>query len=644
MLINAGFDLVCSSKKNLETYIKMAEAAIIGATASSYEGNAGLGGGSFGVGKIDTTPLEDLAKYTMLYNRAEYEQKQKDAEAAAKEIADATSYDLTTSIPKDAKLLQEKYDKLQSFMRENPDAINYRNKELWTQYKTMRNDLENDLRGAKVRDLMNKVRQKEVADQTTPELKSYLQTKLDEEIDKTDIRTPIKWSSQFDIAPVAITAAPIKKVQTTEIGKNIIGQESWELPDMDALNNRAITTATGLDNLTNFESQEWFKALTPQEQAQVREQNKAQQASGKLEPVESATYFNQALKSLDQSYYITDAAGNKTLDINKIKQSNNSILSGVTEQVDIYNRKMDEMVNAISKGYFKDQFGNQLHFGNDASGLKESSYKKINLNDGLQPEELIKMRMLGITPPPERTIKITQTDQQLDQAKLAETIRHNKASEGIDWGQLKLAKDKWQQSMTGGETVKNGAMERAKRIYEDLRKIADKNGTISPDKIRLLNVEQLKYLGIEQVDQSTTGVAKSIFTPLTFTPDNEYAIQLDNGQVNVMKPKDGKRLGKTSTGGFSGDWDNTKSTNIFNIATNILNEELTKAGTKELNSYMPIDLSTGGVSVNTTGATTNVSGSTTTETKTFKLPKGKPETVKQNGYTYKWNYSTGKYE
>ena len=63
-------------------------AADIGANASNYTGNAGLGGGSFGSFQLDTKPIEDLAKYTMLYNKSLFDQRQKDAEAAATEIAD----------------------------------------------------------------------------------------------------------------------------------------------------------------------------------------------------------------------------------------------------------------------------------------------------------------------------------------------------------------------------------------------------------------------------------------------------------------------------------------------------------------------------------------------------------------------------
>lgn len=585
--------------------------AEIGAGNSRYVGNAGIGGGSFGSFQLDVRPIEDLAKYTMLYNRAEYEQAQKDAEKAAAEIADYTSYDLTTGIPKDAKLLQEKYDKLTAYVRDNPNALDYRNKKEWAEYKKMRNDLENDLVGGKVRNTMWALRQKEIQDAKSPAEKVRLQKRLDAEIAETDIRTPLKYSDQYNVQPISVSAAPIKKVQVTEIGKNIIGQDNWEMPDMDAVTNQSIAVTSGLMALADFEKTSEFLSKTPEQQQFYRDQFEAQSASGKLEPVQSAQIFNQAIdKAGSGNFYKDDGTGKMVLDFDKLVESENSIIRGMAEQVAIYNRKMDEMVSGIEGGYFQDDFGGQLSFSNDASGLKKGSYKKINLDDGLSPQELVKMRILGISKAPEREIKITETDDALQAAQLAEQRRHNKATEGIQWGALKLNQDqfdqektKWNATMKGGETVKNGAMEFAKRLYADMQKLSDANGIISPDKVRQLNQEQLKYLGAERVTSSNSGAASSTYTPLEIPKG--AAIQLINGEVKILldaKPIPG--------GTYEGLWDNTKSTNIFNIGTNRLNEQLKNAGAKELNTYMPIDLGTGGMNTNNVGGSTTVGGST----------------------------------
>lgn len=425
----------------------MAEASSIGAAFENYTGDQALGGGSLGFGRIDTRPLEDLARYTFIYNKAEYDQRQKDAEAAAKEIADSTNYDLNSGIKKDADQLQSKYNDLINFIRNNPDAINYRNKEQWAKYRTMRNDLNNDLQGAKQRNLIYMSRQNEIQDTQAPELKAFLQDQLNKEIQATDIRTPLKATAKFDIAPVPVGPAPTLKVQTTDVGRNVIGQADWTLPDMQLVNNAATALGTGLLNLSNYEADPRFKELPPEAQALVKQQFLAQQASGKLEPVESAKNFNQALQQLPANLYTT-VNGKKVLNMDALKDSNNPLVRGVAQQVDNYNQRMAQMRDYISKGFFKDSFGRELHFGNDASGLKQSDYKDINLNDGITAEDIIKMKMIAQSPQPERSIKIIQTDNEIQRENIA-----------ARWAEIGIARDKVKQansqSIIGADSVVN---------------------------------------------------------------------------------------------------------------------------------------------------------------------------------------------
>lgn len=202
----------------MDSYKTMASAAELAVGASNYQGSSELGGGSFGAVKLDTRPIEDLAKYTFLYNRSEYDQRQKDVEAAAAEIADYTSYDLTTGIPKDAKLLQEKYDKLTAYVRENPNALDYRNKKEWAEYKKMRNDLENDLKSAKVRNTIYTLRKKEITDNTDEADRELRIQELNQEVESTDIRTPINHSQQYADNSVKLPPSPELTFDVTKTG------------------------------------------------------------------------------------------------------------------------------------------------------------------------------------------------------------------------------------------------------------------------------------------------------------------------------------------------------------------------------------------------------------------------------------------
>jgi hypothetical protein len=569
----------------------MASAADIGANASNYQGNAGLGGGSFGSFQLDTKPIEDLAKYTMLYNKSLFDQRQKDAEAAANEIADVTSYDLTTGIPKDAKLLQDKYDKLTAYVRDNPNALDYRNKKEWAAYKTMRNDLDNDLKGAKLRNTMWALRQKEIQDEKNTARKTDLQRLLDEEINATDIRTPLKYSEQFDVEPVKYVAPKKLSFTVSKEYPNYIAGTDVLTTDMADVSNQSNAIIMGLS-----------KFMTPQT-ATEKEQFKAQVNTGKLEPILSA----QNLSSVMAGY-----VQNGVFDIDAAKKSGNTILSGNIANIETYNRKMEDMISAIKAGAFKDKLsGGVAAFG--VNGLNEADYQKIDLNKGyITPQEYAKLGIMGLAEPTVTSkTEIKPTDNAIQMAE----VKVSQRKVAVDEGQLKLAQEKWTTSMTGGETVKNGAFERAKRIYSDLAKLADANGVISPVKLRQLNVEQLKYLGVEYPEQRSEDgaiISSGGFKPLDLSGDREYAIQLTDGNIQVMAPKGkSKSLEKTNNGIYIGHWDNTKSTNIFNVATNILNEELKTSGSKELNSYMGIDLGVGGVTTNVVGGSQTQSGSTT---------------------------------
>lgn len=581
----------------------MASVAEIAVGANSYIGDKNLGGGSFGSFQLDLRPIEDLARYTMLYNRAEYEQRQKDAEAAAVEIADVTSYDLTTGIPKDAKLLADKYEKLTSYVRDNPNALDYRNKKEWGAYKKMRNDLDNDLKGAKVRNTMWSLRQKEVQEETDPEKRKLMQEELDKEIADTDIRTPIKYSQQFADPQIKLPPAPELTFDVTKTAPNGIITRNFSVFNVPKARANGDVFSLGLDETVDLTTPEGKRAAI---------------AKKKNFWIQGAETFNSVINAKDPTSgefiyktKITDAAGNVTYQLNEDKLSKlpRNILNLVKET----NEYLKEAKADIKAGNLKDKFEKPITFGEGA--LDENDYKEINYDDGLSPEELALVAQYASWKGDTYSTKVQQTDNAIQIRGQDITAAHNKATEGITWAGLKLDQDKWKQTMTGGETVKNGAMEFAKRLYADMEKLSDKNGVISPSQLRKLDVEQLKYLGVEvpqERDKDGKIINSGGFRPLT--TEKEMAIQLVNGKINVFIPREGEdAIEKTADGRYAGLLDNTKSTNIFNIATNRLNEQLKTAGAKELNAYMPIDLGTGGVSTNTVGGGTSESGGSKTK-------------------------------
>lgn len=373
----------------------MPTSAEIGVSASNYTGNENLGVGSFGAVKLDTRPIEDLAKYTMLYNKAEYDQRQKDAEAAAKEIADYTSYDLTTGIPKDAKLLQEKYDKLIAYANNNPKATDYRNKKEWAEYKKMRNDLENDLRGAKVRNTMNMLREKRIAEESEPELKKLYIQELQSDIEKTDIRTPLPHDQQYATPDIKMPSPQSLKFDVTIKDANGIWNRTEKIFDVSkARANSGVFTI--LDKI------EGYDASTPEgKRAAISRKNNFW--------VQGSEVFNSVLSNPAMYKTATDSTTGKTTVTGELDESKlPSTARGLYNLAKQTNKYLAKVKADIKAGNYKDKLGNGITFGDGA--LNESDYAEINVNDGISPEELAFIAQYATAESDEYATKYQQTD------------------------------------------------------------------------------------------------------------------------------------------------------------------------------------------------------------------------------------------
>lgn len=170
----------------------------------------------------------------------------------------------------------------------------------------------------------------------------------------------------------------------------------------------------------------------------------------------------------------------------------------------------------------------------------------------------------------------------------AETVRHNKAGEDIDWAKLGIEGKKanaqidlWKSKTNGTTQAKNGALTFAGDLYGQMQKLAT-NNIITPDKLRQLTKEQLKYLGTYR-EQTKGDITTKGLEELKLGAND--IIELDNGKIKVMR--DAKYDKKSSK--WIGKWDNTATTTVTNVATNRVNEENQLSGGKEVNNYIGID-------------------------------------------------------
>lgn len=444
----------------------MASAAEIAANSNSYVGNQNLGGGSFGSVKLDLRPIEDLAKYTMLYNRSEYEQRQKDAEAAAKEIADYTSYDLNTGIPKDAKLLQEKYDKLTTYMRENPEALNYKNKEQWAKYNELKNDLNNDLQGAKIRNTMWAMRQKEIQDEKDPNVRALKQADLDSEIEATDIRTPIKHSQKYDDSMPEIPKPNGVSFDVTVQLPNSNVNRDFDILDMGKVWSNANVNALALDAVN-------VDPTTP---------------DGKRKAIAKGNDFWQ--KGSATYNTVLQSAKKEDGTIDKTKLDNISLsLYNLAERFNQYSQTKKAEINA---GTYKDKLGNDIQFG--GTYLKEQDYRGVNVDDGISPEELSALAQFASWKGDGYKTTVQETDDAIQGQQIATTRRGQDLDYKVAWHNANKAP-----ASSGAATAQSGITTPAILFGEHINRV--KNYFNTPGRANLT----VNYSGI---DEKTRGALK----------------------------------------------------------------------------------------------------------------------------------------
>lgn len=603
---------------------------------SSYSGNANIGGAIDQAVVIDATPVQRYATFKFYSDQAKWQQKQIDDATAAKQIANISAYDINSPLTPYSDALKSKLKDIQDYTRANPNALVYgRDPQGYQELNKKINEFGNLRQSATASDAVYAANKNAI--DTEPDLnkKSYLQADLDTRVKElfdggvSNAQNKILASSS-PLKPddFKIPEAKITDYDALSVAPNETVNSKFKFIDPSLVLADAELTVAGFNKPPLDETSAAFKNLSPERQE--LERKRVAISTGQRQSILDTTKsFNSLLeewKAAHPDQDITNIVG---------APDGNTLLDNI-KAANGYNEQIKQLNALIAGGKYKDPSGKVI----------TKQFDTIHLEDGLSPAELVMMHTLQKSGRPiwslDKTVQ--QTDNALQASQQAETRRHNIAGEGLDRAQLKLKEDEWKQKMSvGGETVKNSALEKAKRIYDDLLKLADANGTISPDKIRQLNVEQRKYLGTETTEENAnTGQSKSIFKPLDLsTVDtngklvedkkaNEYAIQLVNGQIKVLRPKDGEtKLIRTQSGGYEGLWDNTKSTNVLNVGTNILNEELQKAGSKELNSYTAIDLGDLG-----NASTTNNTQTVTTSQSAKTFDKTKLSPIVKNGVTY----------
>lgn len=588
----------------------MATSAEIGAS-DNYTGNANLGGASAPVFNIDSKPLELLSQYTFHYNKSVWDQKQAETNAKVKQLADLSNIHLNDLRGRDKEQASKEFNELLNYASDYARKTPKNNEEKLQQeleWQTKLGAFNNNFDSGKNRAVsyyahLNTIKQN-IPDATTQD---EAIKQLNKTFDDTTIDTPISAVPNFKIEKFGIPDPTQQKFTSVAI----MGNDNLKMKNgiYNPRINGGIADASIFAIAKAYPKQgtSEYDSLSDNEKAQADIQRTVTSDSKGL--VDSANILNKAMQP-----YIKD--GKFDVDSFENDNASNTTLMNAYNGVKKFNEGMHDSYNQAINGYFSNK-GINIPLPPNINP-NDFKYGFVDFAKGVTPNNLVQSGMYAKYTGDTFEADIQHTGEKNDLIKANITAATTRRGQDLDYGaamkRINAETDKWKASQTGSTTQINGAMTRAKRIYADMMKLADSKGVISPEKIRQLNVEQLKYLGIEvpqQRDAEGKITDQGGFKPLNFEPETEYAIQLsNNGEVKVLRPKEGeKKLVRLADGRFNGLFEPTKSTNIYNIGTNILNEELKNAGTKELNSYYGVDV-TGNETKQTEGGTQSASGST----------------------------------
>lgn len=371
-------------------------------SGASYRGDANLGGFVPTAINIDTKPLQTLAAYAVMENKAQYDQRQIDTDAKIKELAELSKFDIVNARGKDKKEATEMWVKLQEEMK---------NYAMGGVPRSPQQKLQQELEiKSKTAEAITKIKaftargisyDKRINDINTtysdPTVRDLKKKQLDEEFEKGDWNTPLASEEKFEaVLPKIGNAKTVTSVANKDVGNKRIKQT------LTFVHPKATMGESEAEAL-GFKS---FYTLPPNATEAEKRNFELNQIAGKdLKIFNDATkLFNDALTS---DKYKDE---NGDIDYQLIVQDN-PLLAPFITGIDEYNEYADNLKADIQKGIFKTKLGGkEVDLG---EVIKEQDVIAIDKNKTLRLADLIfidKFKRRNVTTEEE---EVTQTNEQL---------------------------------------------------------------------------------------------------------------------------------------------------------------------------------------------------------------------------------------
>jgi hypothetical protein len=380
---------------------------------SNYQGNAALGGFAPKAVDIDSKPLATLAAYTVMFNKNQYDQRQKDTDNKIEELAELSKYDILGARGKDKDEAIRSYQKLQDSMREyamrgvpkSPQEKLQQEIELKTNIKEATDKIKSlNARGIKYNKLLNDIN----GDATTnAEEKRLFKDELDQNFNNTDWKTPISDLEKYTFEmPTLGNAAMGQTTTSVDVGNQIV-QQTVSFFDIPKTMDNSIAEGSGFVE---------FNTLPPNATEEQKKQFARRKAKGGAVKVlnDATGLLNEALQS--EEYKNPDGTINTQAVLAKNKMAGN-ILVGI----DRYNQYATEMKEAAIKGVYTTKLGKKIDLKNIISADK---IFLIDKNKPLTTEQVIFIDKFLRAAPDKEEEKIIETGEAIAE-KNAQTSRIN---------------------------------------------------------------------------------------------------------------------------------------------------------------------------------------------------------------------------
>lgn len=368
---------------------------------SNYQGNAALGGFAPKAIDIDNKPLQTLAAYTVMFNKNQYDQRQKDTDEKIKELATLSQYNILGARGKDKEEAINTYEKLQEAMREfammgvpkSPQQKLQQELEVKTKTKETIDKINSlNARGIAYDKRLNDIK----INYSDPKIREIKTKQLEDEFNSTDWQTPIGSEEKFTaILPTIGAASTRSSTSNKTVGNQIVQQRLDIFVPSDNMNQSSVE-ALGFDRLS----------ILPPNATEAEKRNfELQQASGGQAKIlnEATALFNKAIS--DDKYKV-----NGVIDYNLIIQDN-PMLGSFIKGIDAYNAYADELTADINNGVFKTTLGKEIPLG---GVIELKDVFKIDKNKKLETKDLIFIeKFLSAPPKKEVEEKIIETNEQL---------------------------------------------------------------------------------------------------------------------------------------------------------------------------------------------------------------------------------------